>query len=46
MKRYEVRRKRDDDDWALLLRILLVASVVGALCYAPIAFEQIRGLFH
>jgi hypothetical protein len=39
-----MRRKRDDDDFAVMLRLLLAAGLAGALCYAPVIFEQIRGL--
>jgi len=40
-----LRPNRDVDAVAVMLRLLLAATLVTALCFAPVAIQQAKGLF-
>jgi hypothetical protein len=40
-----LRPNRDDDAVAIMLRFLLAATLATALCLAPVAIQQAKGLF-
>jgi hypothetical protein len=43
--RRDVETNRDDDGVAVMLRFLLSATLAMALCLAPVAIQQAKGLF-
>ena len=40
-----MKPNRDDDAVAIMLRFLLAATLATALCLAPVAIHQAKGLF-